>query len=117
MIPISPIARLALLQSLVIVIGVLTTCMILKLNLSIYKESSVDWNPVAVAVRNFGFLLLIIPAAWAGTCVALEHRRTNFWNSTRTLISGIAIITILIGFFWWTTENPYFYRHEMMGTM
>jgi len=113
MIPKSPISRMALLQSLVIVIGVFTTGIVLKLHM--YPESSLDWNPASVAVRNYGYLLLLVPAAWAVACVVLERCRTNLWSPTRTLISGIVIITLLIGFLWWTTEKPYFEQPETIG--
>ena len=113
MIPKSPITRMALLQTLVIVIGVFTTGIVLKFHM--YPKLSLDWNPASVAVRNYGFFLLIIPAAWTGVCLALERCRTNLWSPTRTLISGIVVITLLIGFLWWTTEKSYFEQPETIG--
>ncbi len=105
----SAISRLALLQCLIIVVGVLTTCGILKLH-AYDPGSAVRWNPVAVAVRNLGFLLLAVPAIWAGACPVLERRVSNRWSRGWSIGSGVIAVVVLIGFLWWTTATPYFFQ-------
>lgn len=110
------ISRLALLQCLIVVIGVLTTCGILKLNA--YDPSvAVRWNPVAVAVRNFGYLLLIVPAIWTAVCLVLERRTSTRWNRTWTIASGLLFTCILNGLLWWTTATPLFFQKVPMQGM
>jgi uncharacterized membrane protein len=109
MINTSAISRIALLQCLIVVIGVLTTCAILKLN-AYDPEAAIRWNPVAVAVRNAGYLLLIIPAIWASLCVVLERRISNPWNHAWSIVSGVLVIFVLVVLLWWTTTTPFFFQ-------
>ena len=105
----SPLSRIALAQSLVVFIGVMTTCGMLKLN-HYDPQSGTRWNPVAVAIREAGFLLLAIPVGWTVLCLVLESRDTSRWNRTWTIVSGLAIIAGLVSFLWWTTATPTFYQ-------
>ena len=105
----SAISRLALLQCLIVVIGVLTTCGILKLN-AYDPEAAIRWNPVAVAVRNLGYLLLMVPATWTAACVVLERRASNHWNRTWSIASGVLVISVLVALLWWTTATPFFFQ-------
>jgi uncharacterized membrane protein len=102
----SAISRLALLQCLIVVIGVMTTCLILKFN-AYSTEPDRPWNPVAVAVWNLGYLLLVIPAIWTAACFVLERRASDHWNRTWSIVSGVLVIIILAGLLWWTTATPY----------
>ncbi len=104
----SPISRLALLQFLVVVVGVLTTCAMLKFN-HYGKDNFYDsnfiirWNPVAVAIWNLGYLLLAVPAFWAVACVLLEKRAPELWSQTWSIISGFLVTFLLAGLLFWTT--------------
>jgi hypothetical protein len=112
----SAISRLALLQSLIVVIGVLTTCGILKLN-GYDPGAAIRWNPVAVAVRNVGYLLLMVPAIWTATCIVLERRAPNHWNRTWSIASGVLAIALLAGLLWWTTATPFFFQKVPLQTL
>jgi hypothetical protein len=105
----SAISRIALLQCLIVVIGVLTTCGILKLN-AYDPNAQIRWNPVAVAVRNIGYLLVIIPPIWTAVCITLERRESNRWNRTWSIVSGVLVCAVLAGLLWWTTATPYFFQ-------
>ena len=111
----SAISRLALLQCLIVVIGVLTTCGILKLN-AYDPEAAIRWNPVAVAVRNVGYLLLMVPAIWTAACIVLERRASNHWNRTWSIASGVLVIALLAGLLWWTTATPFFIQKVPLQT-
>lgn len=105
----SAISRLALLQCLVVVIGVLTTCAMLKLY-AYDPNTSIRWNPLAVSVRNFGYLLLMIPAIWTAACIVMERRESSHWNRTWSMVSGVLVTAVLAGLLWWTTATPYFFQ-------
>jgi hypothetical protein len=105
----SSISRLALLQCFVVVAGVLMTGGILKLN-GYDPGSAARWNPVAVAVRNLGFLPLVVPAIWTGGCVVLERRARNDWTRTWSIVSGVLVIAVLSGLLWWTAATPFFFH-------
>jgi hypothetical protein len=105
----SAISRIAMLQCLIVVIGVLTTCGTLKLN-AYDPEAAIRWNPLAVAVRNFGYLLLMVPAFWTAACIVLERRASNHWNRTWSIASGALFISLLTGLLWWTTATPFFFQ-------
>ena len=60
MIPEVPISvRIALFQVLVVIVGVFMTRVAFMM--SGYPESNLDWNGLALLVRNYGFTLLLIP--------------------------------------------------------
>lgn len=105
----SAISRIALIQCLIVVTGVLTTCGILKLY-AYDPNADIRWNPVAVAVRNIGYLLLIIPPIWTAVCVVLERSDSYFWNRIWSIASGILICTALAGLLCWTTATPFFFQ-------
>jgi hypothetical protein len=107
------ISRLALVQFLVVVIGVLTTCAMLKLHqydpeTARNPEAWMRWNPVAVAVRSCGYLLLVAPALWMIGSVVLERRAPQYWSRGWTITAGILLIAFLFGFLAWTTIYRYF---------
>ncbi|MES2923978.1 MAG: hypothetical protein V4819_20665 [Verrucomicrobiota bacterium] len=111
----SAMSRLALVQFLVTVIGVMTTCAMLKLHqygpeTAAHPEPWMRWNPAAVVVRSYGFLLLIVPAAWTFVCMALERRAPERWSRSWTVISGAVLLAALIGFLAWTTFHPFFWQ-------
>ena len=111
----STISRLALLQCLVVVIAVLTTCGLLKLN-AYDPDSEIRWNPVAVAIRNYGFLLLLVPAVWAAASFALERSAVHRWSPSWTLVSGLMVISLLVSLLWWTTSTPYLHQKVPLST-
>jgi hypothetical protein len=54
--------RLALLQVLAVIAGVFMTRAVFMMYG--YPESELDWNALALLVRNHGFLLLLVPVVW-----------------------------------------------------
>lgn len=113
----SSISRLALLQFLMVGIGVFTTCGTLKLlNYRPDIDMQIRWNPVALAVRSFGIVLLLIPVVWAIACIFLERRYSERWDQRWTIVSGVAILLGIIGLLWWTTVTPYFFQFADIST-
>jgi len=107
----TPISRIALVQTLFILIGVLMT--VAHLKLYSFTDGQLDWNPIAIAVRNYGFLLLIIPTIWALTCTLLERNNTNRWSPFMTAVSGFVLIACFCCLFYWTITTPHFTRFSL----
>ncbi len=97
-------------QTLFILLGVLLTAANLRVHA--FPDQPLNLNPTAVAVRDFGFFLLIIPVVWSIACVLLERNNSNRWSPFMTLASGLALIALLGGLFYWTVTTPVFY-HKM----
>jgi len=105
--PISSLSRLALLQVLVVAVGVLVTCGMLKLYG--YPDFARHWNPVSLGVRHSGYLLLFVPAVWTFACLGMERRITGVWTRRWSLASGFILLVVLAGGLWWTSFTPYYW--------
>ena len=52
------------------------------------------WSPFLRIIRNWGFLLILIPMAWTILTVTLEQRA--YWYSKRwTMGSGLLVLALL----------------------
>jgi hypothetical protein len=103
-------ARIALLQVFVVMVGVFMTRAAFMI--SRYPESNLDWNGLALLVRNYGFILLLIPVAWTITVTCLEHYCPSWWSRRWTLTTGILILAALTVLLLWSCNNTY-YSHGM----
>ena len=107
--------RLAVFQMMVVILGVfMTRAMFMG---SGYPEAAVDWNDVAMLVRNHGYVLLLVPAGWAAATMYFENYGTGFWSRRWTLGSGLALLVGLGFLFLWTCANPYNGRSTPIGEM
>jgi hypothetical protein len=97
--------RLALLQVLTVIAGVFMTRAVFMMYG--YPESELDWNSMALLVRNYGFLLLPLPVLWTYTAVYLENYGTGRWSRRWTICSGIFLLAALAFLFFWCFCNPY----------
>jgi len=95
---------LAVLQSALIVGGSLTTATLMKARG--YPDSSQYWHPWALFVRNWGFLLILIPAIWVVGTIWLERNRSLDFSTRGTVVTGmlvfaglglLMVISILLG--------------------
>jgi hypothetical protein len=95
--------RLAVFQMMVVILGVfMTRAMFMGAG---YPEVPLDWNDVAMLVRNHGYVL--VPVAWAAAALYFENYGTGFWSRRWTLGSGLALLVGLGFLFLWTCANPY----------
>lgn len=82
-----------ILQVLVIMIGSLVTGGMMKI-MGYDDAFSERWSPFLRFIRNWGFLLILIPLAWTIFTVALEQRA--YWYSKRwTMGSGLLVLALL----------------------
>lgn len=101
--------RIALLQVFAVIVGVFMTRA--SFMLSGYPESDLDWNGLALLVRNYGFVLLLIPVAWTISATCLENNCAGWWSRRWTLTTGILILAALAILLLWSYSNPYhFYK-------
>jgi magnesium-transporting ATPase (P-type) len=116
MIPEVPISvRIALFQVLVVIVGVFMTRVAFMM--SGYPESNLDWNGLALLVRNYGFTLLLIPVAWTIAVTYLENYCGGWWSRRWTLTTGILILAVLATLLLWSYSNPYNFRKMPMRTL
>lgn len=82
-----------LLQTGVLVGGALLTRAVMKL--FGYKGWNHSyWDDFPVFVRNWGILLLLIPAAWALTTIWMEEK-TEYFGQGSTLLTGKVLLLLL----------------------
>ena len=83
-----------LLQVSVIMAGSLITGAIMKI-MGYEDTFSERWSPFLRFIRNWGFLLIMIPMAWTILTVAMEQRA--YWYSKRwTMGSGLLVLASLV---------------------
>lgn len=63
-----------------------------------YPDTEIEWNFMAVFIRNWGLLLLVIPAIWATTVIRWEEK-THDWTTRWTVLSGYLLLGLLVIFF------------------
>ena len=102
--------RIALFQVFAVIVGVFMTRAAFMM--SGYPESNLDWNGLALLVRNYGFNLLLIPVAWTIAATYLENYSSGWWSRRWTLTTGIVILAALAILLLWSYSNPYHF-HKM----
>lgn len=70
--------RLAVFQMMVVILGVFMTRAVFMG--TGFPDTAVDWNDVAMLVRNYGYVLLLAPAGWAAAAMYFENYGTGFWS-------------------------------------
>jgi hypothetical protein len=78
-------------QSVAIVAGSLLTAATPRMRGS---GSGGPW--LAVFVRDWGFLLLLIPAAWVFVTLWLERHRSDWFTKRWTILSGVLLLAALV---------------------
>lgn len=88
---------LAATQSAVIVGGSMFTATIMKVR-GYDAETAANWHWQLVFVRNWGFTLILIPAAWVFATLWLERHREAWFSKRWTLVSGVVLLCGLFFF-------------------
>lgn len=76
-------------QSVVIVAGSMLVAATPRM-----RSGDGPWLPVLV--RDWGFLLLLIPAAWVIVTLWLERHRSDWFTKRWTILSGVLLLTTLV---------------------
>lgn len=87
---------LAALQSLVIVGGCLFTATILKF--MGYPDRFSELPMQLAFVRNWGFLLILIPLIWVCSTIWFERHRSEWFSKRWTVATGIGLLLALGGY-------------------
>ena len=87
---------LACLQSLVIIGGCLFTAVALKVRG--YPDKFTELPLWLAFVRNWGFLLILIPLAWVCSTIWLERNRSDEFSKRWTIVTGI-VVAVALGIF------------------
>jgi hypothetical protein len=91
-----PVSYLVLMQSTVVGFGTLATAAMMKLWKEAVEGGYAVYNPASLFARDFGALLLLIPAAWAALVV--YRIRTQKDDSLHTFL-GVCLLVLLSIFF------------------
>ncbi len=97
---------LALLQTLLIIIGFFALGAVLKLNG--YPDASiVRWNPLAVFLREHGIWLIFFPVLWVFYATVAQRRDRGFFVCRDAHIVGVCATFLIITLFLFATVDPY----------
>lgn len=97
---------LALLQTLLIIIGYFALGAVLKLNG--YPDTSiVRWNPLAVFLREHGVWLMFLPVLWVLYATVAQHLDRGFFVCRDAYIAGLCIACLIITLFLSAAVAPY----------
>ena len=66
----------------------------------------VVWNPIALLLRNYGLVLLFVPAVWA-TAASLSQSRPIVFSFSAWLIIGSALSIAIISHFIYACTHRY----------
>jgi len=87
-----PATRIAVMQVFLIFGGVASVCAMMKV--WGYPDPEIRWNPAAIAIRDWGLLLLLIPMVWAPLAIHWENRSEG-WTLRWTVVSGFGLLILL----------------------
>ena len=85
---------LASIQTVIVIGGTLTTAALLKA--AGYPDARPLWPTLPVFIRDWGFVLLLVPAIWVICTVALERSLVDSSTKRTTIASGVAVILALL---------------------
>jgi hypothetical protein len=85
----------AVLQSALIIGGSLTTGVLMKARG--FADPNQFGHPWAVFVRNWAFLLILIPGAWVVATIWLERNRGSDFSTRWTVVTGLLVVVGLGG--------------------
>ena len=103
-------AIVAILQISVTVIGFFALGIILKL-FGYPGATVLEWNPMAVFLREYGLVFLAFPLVWCIYAVSADNLDNRWLSPTIAAILGIAFIFVIGGLFLVAATYPYTHRH------
>jgi hypothetical protein len=80
----------AVLQSALIIGGSMSTATLMKARG--FPDPTQFWHPLALFVRNWGFLLILFPGIWVIATIWLERNRSAYFSTRWTLVSGLIVL-------------------------
>ena len=102
--------RIALFQVFAVILGVfMTRAAFMGAG---YPDALLDWNSMALLIRNQGFILLLVPVMWTIAATYCEHYSIGWWSRRWTIITGMLVLGALTILLVWSYSNPFHY-HKM----
>ena len=97
---------LALLQTLIVIVGFFALGVVLKM-CSYPDNPVVRWNPLAVFLREHGVWLLFLPVLWVCFSAQAERINRGILSSRIAFIVGLCVAAVTIGAFLYAAVFPY----------
>ena len=98
---------LGLMQTVLILYAILTTATLMKAMGYPDDDILVQWRPMALFVRKFGLLLMLVPISWCCITIRLENSSSRF-SKPWTLVSGLLLLSVLYLVLWPVATQPGF---------
>lgn len=102
------ITILGFVQLLLIVLGFIGLAIVMKL--SGYPEQEailIRWNPLALFLRQYGLVLLLVPILWVILAALSQNRPRIVFTPETWVILGIVLAATIIALFFYACVNPY----------
>lgn len=99
------ITFLALLQTMLIVAGFCALGIVLKIS-GYPAVEHVRWNPLAVALREHGMWLLLLPVLWVVFATMARRIDRGFFSDRSAYILGATLSCLIIGMFLYACVAP-----------
>ena len=60
-----------------------------------YPDEGLVWRPLSLLVRNWGFLLILLPGIWAVGSIWLETHPADMFSKRWTIVTGVVLFGVL----------------------
>jgi uncharacterized membrane protein len=97
---------LALVQTLLIIVGFFALAAVLKIS-GYPHEAAVRWNPLAVLLREHGMWLLLLPVLWVIFATIAERLDRGAFSDHVALALGIGLALVTIALFLCAAVFPF----------
>ncbi len=108
------ITILGLIQVLLVILVFFGLGIVMKMHGYPHEDFGIRWNPLALLLRRYGLILLLVPVTWVFFAGLAYNRRRFVFSFAVWGVLGIVFSITIISLFLYACVEP-FYRPIWMG--